>query len=79
MDTFFTFNPKTKVKMKSKNKWSLEIGFWDIQEIRVIFSVGKTKREAIDNWIFQRYAGKPIPGACLPSGRDLIQETWKKL
>lgn len=71
--------PNINSEMKSKNKWSLEIGFWDIQEIRVIFSVGKTKREAIDNWIFQRYAGKPIPGACLPSGRDLIQETWKKL
>ena len=63
--------------MKSnKLRHTLSVSYWDGQEIKETFAVGKTKKETLTNWFFQRYGGEIPDGACLPSKRDLISLKW---
>ena len=67
-------------KMKTKNyRFTLTISFWDCQQIIEVTGTGKTKNEAKSNWYLQRYQGNPPQGACLPSKKDIINLSMKKV
>lgn len=69
-----------------KSDWTdwkirLRVSYWHGQAILETTGVGRTKREAQENWFRQYYGArgyllpsKPI----MPSTRDLIKLTWEK-